>query len=196
MTRYVGPKCRLCRREGLKLFLKGARCESPKCGVVVRQSAPGPHIKRRTRVTDYSLQLREKQKVKRIYGVPEAQFKNYYGQSRKSSVSTGEALLTRLERRLDNIVYRVGAAATRSQARQKILHGEVKVGGCSVRRSSYEVAAGGVVSFKSDVFAERIIPEWLDLDKNKKTAVIKNVPSRDQIKEDINEQLIIEYYSR
>lgn len=196
MARYVGPKCRLCRREGVKLFLKGARCESPKCAVVLRQSAPGPRSKRRTRVTDYSLQLREKQKVKRIYGVPEGQFKNYYGQSRKSSVSTGEALLTRLERRLDNIIYRVGAAATRAQARQKILHGEVKVGGRPVRRAAYQVSAGDVVGFKSNVFAERTVPPWLSLDKNRKTVTVKGTPSRDEIKEDINEQLIIEYYSR
>lgn len=196
MSRYVGPKCRLCRREGLKLFLKGARCESPKCALTLRQSVPGPRGKRRPRVSDYSLQLREKQKVKRLYGVQEAQFQKYYLQSRKSSSNTGEALLSMLERRLDNIIYRVGAAVSRSQARQKILHGEVKVSGRIVNFTSYEVAPGDVVSFQKEVLSERIVPDWIALDPKKKTATINNLPTRDQVKEDIREQLIIEFYSR
>lgn len=196
MARYAGPKCRLCRREGLKLFLKGARCESVKCALTLRQSVPGPRGKRRPRTSDYSLQLREKQKVKRLYGVPEAQFQNYYLQSRKSSSNTGEALLSMLERRLDNIIYRVGAAVSRSQARQKILHGEVRVSGCIVNFTSYEVVPGEVVSFEKEILSERIIPDWITLDTKKKTVTINNLPTRDQVKEDIREQLIIEFYSR
>jgi len=196
MTRYVGPKCRLCRREGVKLFLKGARCESPKCAITLRPSVPGPHGKRRIKATDYSLQLREKQKVKRIYGVPEAQFQNYYSQSRKSSLNTGEALLSMLERRLDNVVYRTGAAVSRAQARQKILHGEIKVGGRTASSAAYEVRPGDLVSFEKDILTERIVPDWIILDKKKKAATINSLPLRDQVKEGIREQLIIEFYSR
>jgi small subunit ribosomal protein S4 len=128
--------------------------------------------------------------------VQEAQFQNYYLQSRKSSSNTGEALLSMLERRLDNIIYRVGAAVSRSQARQKILHGEVKVSGRAVTFTSYEVTSGEVVSFEKEILSERIVPDWISLDTKKKTATINNLPTRDQVKEDIREQLIIEFYSR
>lgn len=178
------------------MFLKGSRCESPKCALTLRQSVPGPRGKRRPRVSDYSLQLREKQKVKRIYGVQEAQFRNYFLQSRKSSLNTGEALLSLLERRLDNIIYRIGVAVSRSQARQKILHGEVRVSGRVVDFVSYEVNSGETVGFENEIIAERIVPEWISLDAKKKTAQINNLPTRDQVKEDIREQLIIEFYSR
>lgn len=196
MSRYVGPKCRLCRREGVKLFLKGAKCESPKCPILLRQSVPGPRSKRRPKPTDFSIQLREKQKVKRIYGVIEAQFKNYYLKSRKGSLNTGEALLSSLERRLDSIIYRIGLAASRSQARQKILHGEIKVNGRIVRAAAYEVKSQDLVTFNNEATNERIIPDWISFDKNKKEVKIINLPTRDQIKEDIREQLIVEFYSR
>lgn len=196
MSRYVGPKCRLCRREGVKLFLKGDKCESPKCPLVTRQSAPGPRGKRRKKPTDYSYQLREKQKVKRIYGVNEAQFKNYYLGSRQSSLNTGEELLSRLERRLDNVIYRLGLGVSRSQARQKIRHGAIKVSGRVVKAPSFEVKSGQTVEFVGEIAEGRVLPSWIHFDGKKKVVTIESLPKREEIKEDINEHLIIEFYSR
>lgn len=196
MARYVGPKCRLCRREGVKLFLKGDKCESPKCPLMLRQNVPGPKGKRRKKPTDYSFQLREKQKVKRIYGVQEAQFKNYYQDSRRSSLNTGEELLSKLERRLDNVIYRAGLSVSRSQARQLILHGNLKVSGRVVKATAYELKSGETIQFTGEPLTSRILPDWLSLDKKNKVVTVTRLPRRDEVKEDINEHLIIEFYSR
>ena len=196
MARYTGPKCKLCRREGVKLFLKGEKCEGPKCPLIVRQVPPGGLHKRRSRQSDFRTQLREKQKVKRIYSINEKQFKNYYLEARESSANTGEALLAHLERRLDNVVYRLGLAASRAQARQKIRHGQFKVSGRLVISPAYEVESGEVISFKSDPIADKPTPTWLELLLKEREAKVLSLPSRDQVTEDINEQLIIEFYSR
>ncbi|MCL5003769.1 MAG: 30S ribosomal protein S4 [Patescibacteria group bacterium] len=195
MSQYIGPKCRLCRREGVKLFLKGEKCDGPKCPIVVRQSAPGPHKARRRKVSEYGLQLREKQKVKRIYLVSEAQIKNYFESSRKTLSSAG-TLLSRLERRLDNAVYRLGLAASRPQARQRIRHGHFKVSGRLVTYPAYELKSGDTITFVKESTAERIVPAWLSLDLKKKEARVLALPSRDQIQEDIDEKSIVEFYSR
>lgn len=192
---YTGPKCRLCRREGVKLFLKGEKCDGPKCPLVVRQSVPGPHKPRRRKVSDYSLQLREKQKVKRIYSVSEAQIKNYFESARKT-LSGADTFLTRLERRLDNVVYRLGLSGSRADARQKIRHGHFKVSGRLVSYPGYELKSGETITFAFEKVVERIIPTWLSLDRKKKEARVLGLPTRDQIQEDIEEKSIVEFYSR
>lgn len=201
MSLYTGPKCKLCRREGVKLFLKGDKCESPKCPVVVRQSVPGPHAGRRTKTSDYGRQLREKQKVKRIYGINETQSRRYFLTSFKERAAggVGEVYLSHLERRLDNVVYRLGLSRSRKEARQKILHGKISVSGKRVTYPSYEVRSGDVImplESKEGVVVERILPPWLGYQKEAKKATVLSLPVRSQIGEDVDERLVAEFYSR
>jgi small subunit ribosomal protein S4 len=217
MARTIWPVCKLCRREGEKLFLKGARCMSPKCAIERRGYAPGQHGKTgqfrrrgRSRSTDYLLQLREKQKARRIYGVMERQFRRYFSIALRSKGLTGATLLQMLERRLDNVVYRLGFAASRAQARQLVQHGHVDVNGRRLDAPSHLVKAGDVVSvhpasqkrayFKtlSQEFADRggSLPHWLSTDPTQFSGRVLALPSREDIDVKLNEQLIVEYYSR
>lgn len=203
MSHYTGPKCKLCRREQVKLFLKGAKCESDKCPVVVRQSVPGPHAnsKRRPKVTDYGRQLREKQKVKRIYGLNEAQSRAYFLTSQKDQTGggVGEAYLSHLERRLDNVVYRLGLSWSRTEARQKIRHGQILVSGKKVTFPSYAVKSGDAIMpsrGKELKVVERILPTWLKYSVADKKATVVSLPQRSQIAEDIDETLVVQFYSR
>jgi len=207
MARYIDPKCRLCRREGTKLFLKGERCFSPKCPLEKKGAvAPGQHgLKMRRRLSEYGVQLREKQKAKRTYGVLERQFRRYFKKAFKKRGVTGEALLQLLESRLDNVVYRLGFVPSRSVARQLVRHGHILVDGKKVDIPSYQVKPGQVINLnpkamkievvkKSLAEKKKEIPSWLQ----KKAAVGKiiRLPTREEIGADIAEQLIVEYYSR
>ena len=209
MARYSGPVCRLCRRERMKLFLKGDRCFKEKCAVERRNFPPGQHGTRRGRRTlGYGLQLREKQKVKRIYGVLESQFRNYFEEADRRKGITGENLLVMLERRLDNVVYSLGFAASRPQARQLVRHGHVLVDGRKVSIPSYQVKANETVVVKEasrknpmirssvETARGRGVPEWLELDAENVTGKVLRLPSREDIKLPIQEQLIVELYSR
>ncbi len=212
MARTIGPVCKLCRREGEKLFLKGARCLSPKCAIERRGYAPGQHGKtsqfKRGRSTDYLNQLREKQKARRIYGVLEAQFRRYYQLALRSKGVTGAMLLTLLESRLDNVVFRLGLATSRAQARQLVAHGHVDVNGRRTKAPSYLCKAGDVIavhaaSLKSPYFknvqkevAEYVPPKWLSFDASQLSGKVINRPSREEIDLSLSEQLIVEYYSR
>ena len=199
MARYTGPKCRLCRREGVKLFLKGARCEGPLCAITRRQQPPGQHGMSSRPPRTYGRQLREKQKVKRIYGVLETQFRRYYSEAQKQKADTGSFLLTLLERRLDNVLYRLGAAASRAQARQMLLHGKVSLNGIPARVPSIQVHQGDVIGFDPkltvNVREDNLVP-WLSYDSKKNTAEVVGLPERADIKDPIEEHLIVEYYSR
>lgn len=207
MARYLGPKCRLCRREGKKLFLKGSRCFSPKCPLDRKGAVPpGQHgTKVFGRYSDYLLQLREKQKAKRMYGVMERQFQRYFAKATKAKEETGRALLQILESRLDNVVFRLGFTPSRSLARQLVSHGHILVDGKKVNVSSYALKPGQVISIASrglkikEVKASlddkgRKIPSWLE----RKAAVgrVKNLPTREEIDFDIDEDLIVNFYSR
>ncbi|MBI1872035.1 30S ribosomal protein S4 [Candidatus Collierbacteria bacterium] len=207
MAKYIDPKCRLCRREGVKLFLKGARCYSPKCPIERRGGQiPGQHGKKmgRPRLSGYGIQLREKQKAKRLYGVLEGQFHRYYEQAIKSPENTGEVLMQLLESRLDNFVFRLGFAASRSLARQLVNHGNVLVDGKRVDIVSYRVKPGEVITLTPKgqkvnyvveaIKAESAVPSWL----SRKAVVgkLERLPRRDEIEADIKENLIIEFYSR
>ncbi|HEX5715811.1 MAG TPA: 30S ribosomal protein S4 [Thermoanaerobaculia bacterium] len=209
MARYSGPVCRLCRRERMKLFLKGDRCFKEKCAVERRNFPPGQHGTRRGRRTlGYGLQLREKQKVKRIYGVLESQFRNYFEEADRRKGITGENLLVMLERRLDNVVYSLGFAASRAQARQLVRHGHVLVDGRKVSIPSYQVKANESVVVKEgsrknpmirssvETARGRGVPEWLELDAENVSGRVLRLPSREDIKLPIQEQLIVELYSR
>lgn len=208
MARYRGPVCRLCRREGRKLFLKGDKCLSDKCPVEKRPFAPGEHGKRRTKETGYLIQLREKQKAKRSYGLLENQFKNYYSRAAKRKGITGEILLQLLERRLDNVVYRSGFALSRSEARQMVRHGHFAVNGKAVDIASYEVKEGDIVAVSPasqemarikenmESSSRAAVPSWLEVDQAKLSAKILRTPSRDEIDMPVQEQLIVELYSR
>jgi len=212
MARYTGPVCKLCRREGQKLFLKGARCYSPKCALERRDYPPGEHGPmarfRRQRPSDYSLQLREKQKVRRIYGVLERQFRRYFREAERMPGLTGENLLILLERRLDNVVYRLGFADSRAQARQLVQHGHFTVNGRRVTIPSLLVRPNDVIavregSRKRTYFKERAelldgqkVPGWLQLDPTTLTARVLAAPRREDIDVPVNEQLVVEYYSR
>ncbi len=207
MGRYLDSKCRLCRREGMKLFLKGDRCFSPKCPLEKKGAVPpGIHgLKRRRRLSEYGVQLREKQKAKRLYGLREKQFKKYFDEARKAKAATGEVLFQLLESRLDNLIYRLGLAPSRASARQLISHGHVKVDDRKVNISSYQVKVGETISLSekgakiSSVKAQLEkkdfkVPEWLE---RKATAgKIKRLPKREEIEANINEQAIVEFYSR
>ena len=211
MARYLGSACVLCRREGEKLFLKGDRCHTSKCAVEKRNYPPGPHGQSgsfRRKTSDYSTQLREKQKARRIYGVLERQFRRYFSEATKSTGVTGAALLQLLEMRLDNIVYRLGFATSRKQARQLVLHGHFTVNGAKATVPSYVLKPGAQIavvedSRKSAYFqavtkelAHRKPVEWLALDAANFSASVLNPPSRQQIDTAVKEQLIVEYYSR
>jgi small subunit ribosomal protein S4 len=209
VARYSGPVCRLCRRERMKLFLKGDRCFKEKCAVERRNFPPGQHGTRRGRRTlGYGLQLREKQKVKRIYGVLESQFRNYFEEADRRKGITGENLLVMLERRLDNVVYSLGFAASRAQARQLVRHGHVLVDGRKVSIPSYQVKASESVVVKEgsrknpmirssvETARGRGVPEWLELDAENVSGRVLRLPSREDIKLPIQEQLIVELYSR
>ena len=209
MARYVGPVCRLCRREGMKLFLKGERCYGEKCAIERRNVPPGEHGKgRKAKLLGYGLQLREKQKVKRMYGVLERQFRRYFEAADRKKGVTGETLLQLLEQRLDNVVYRLGFATSRPQARQLVRHGHFTVNGKRADIPSYSVRAGDLVAVRSGsiknpaiVYAMeevkgRGIPEWLELDAEKLTGRLAAVPTREQINLPMQEQLIVELYSK
>ncbi|MBI4091198.1 30S ribosomal protein S4 [candidate division WWE3 bacterium] len=205
MARYTGPKCKLCRREGVKLFLKGTRCESEKCAVVRRHQVPGQHggSRRRRTVSGYEEQLREKQKAKRIYGVLEKQFSNYVKRALQQKEVTGEVLVQTLELRLDNVVYRAGFALSRAQARQFVRFGLFLVNGKTVMTPSYQLKSGDVVAVsKKERISPRdliVFPEWLKIDKEEMKIEILNVPDSEQLNKiasEINPQLIVEFYSR
>ncbi len=207
MARYTGSVCRLCRREGCKLFLKGDRCYSGKCSYVKRPVAPGVQSKSRKKVSEYGLQLREKQKVKRAYGMLESQFEKYYGIAERMKGKTGENLLQLLESRLDNVVYRLGLGDSRAQARQIVLHGHILVNGKKVDISSYLVQVGDEITVKKQLadtekFKEireseaRPMPSWLTMDNANLTGRVVAVPAREDIDLTIEEHLIVEYYSK
>jgi small subunit ribosomal protein S4 len=208
MARYSGPSCRLCRDQGTKLFLKGDRCFSEKCGVVKRNFKPGIHGKRRSKISDYGVQLKEKQKVRNIYGVLEKQFYLYYEKASKTKGVTGEILLQLLERRLDNVVYRMGFLTSRSEARQWVLHGHIRVNGRKVNIPSYLVKPGDMVELKDkskqlprikevlDSDASRPCPEWIEFNAQERKGSFRALPERHQLDSSINEQLIVEFYSR
>ena len=208
MARYIGPNCKLCRREGAKLFLKGDRCTSGKCAIDHRSTAPGQHGAARKKIEEYGMQLREKQKAKRYYGVLETQFKNYFEMADKQAGMTGANLLIILERRLDNMVYRMGMAESRKEARQLVLHGHFTLNGKKVTIPSLLVKAGDVVAVKessrsnekfkslAETVDSRIKPKWLDVDTSKLSAKVVNLPEREDIDFPFEEQLIVELYSK
>ncbi|NLY57574.1 MAG: 30S ribosomal protein S4 [Gammaproteobacteria bacterium] len=206
MARYIGPKCKLSRREGTDLFLKsGVRALDSKCKL---ESPPGVHGQRRGRLSEYGTQLREKQKVRRIYGVLERQFSNYYKEAARLKGATGENLPQLLERRLDNVVYRMGFGATRAEARQLVSHKAISVNGKTVNIASYLVSPGDVVAVREksknqlringalELAAQRGQAEWLQVDAAKKEGVFKSLPARSDLYADINENLIVELYSK
>jgi len=209
MARYAGAVCRLCRREGMKLFLKGERCYTENCAIERRNFAPGQHGKsRRSKLLGYGVQLREKQKVKRIYGVLEDQFRRYFEQAERLKGITGEMLLQLLERRLDNVAYRLGFATSRPQARQLVRHGHFAVNGRKVDIPSYLVRAGDVVAVRGgsqknvtiqhalEEVKGRGVPEWLALEGDQFSGRIVSLPTREQINLPVQEQLIVELYSK
>lgn len=200
MSRYTGPKCRLCRREGVKLYLKGSKCEGDKCTITKRQQAPGQHGTSRKRLSEFGVQMREKQKAKRIYGVLERQFKRYVQKALKTRGVTGDVLMKELETRFDNMVYRSGFAVSRPQARQLIRSGFFMVNGQVKTIPSIQLKVGDVIK---PVNFERIhlregfaLPEWLDANVKEKFVKFNKIPTFDTMTENINVQLIIEYYSR
>ncbi len=209
MAKYTDSVCRLCRREGQKLFLKGDRCYSSKCAIDRRQYAPGMHGQSRgKKPSDFSIQLREKQKVRRIYGVLEKQFHKYFVIGNRQKGMAGENLLRLLERRLDNVVYRLGFAASRAEARQFVNHGHITVNGRRVDIASYLVNTGELISIKeksrdinrikemAEILKDRAVPAWLSLDVNNLTGTVINLPAREDIQLPIEEHLIVEKYSR
>lgn len=208
MAKYRGPVCRLCRREGEKLFLKGSRCMTEKCAIERRSYPPGQHGQGRPRLSDYSLQLREKQKLRRIYGLQERQFRGVFKRAERQSGVTGEALLRLLECRLDNVAYRLGFGASRKEARQMVSHGHLTVNGKRVTVPGALVKAGDVIEVRErsrklaaiqaalDAVESRGIPEWLDLDKAAFKGTIRSLPTKEQITLPVNEQMVVELYSR
>jgi small subunit ribosomal protein S4 len=208
LARYRGSLCRLCRSEGLKLFLKGDRCYSDKCAFERRGYAPGEHGQSRRKKTDYGVQLREKQKLKRMYGLLEKQFRGYFDKADKKKGVTGTNLLVFLERRLDNMVYRLGLANSRNEARQLIKHNHFLVNGKKVNIPSYLITVGDRIQVKEksrnvsrileavDTVARRGIPQWLELDKDNFTGTVKRFPSREELTMPIQEQLVVELYSK
>ena len=209
MARYIGPVCRLCRREGMKLFLKGERCYTDKCAIEKRNVPPGQHGRsRKAKMVGYGVQLREKQKVKRTYGVLENQFRRYFEAADRQKGVTGELLLQFLERRLDNVVYRLGFATSRAQARQLVRHGHFVVNGRKVDVPSYSVRIGEVIGVREssrqapailhaiEEVKGRGIPEWLSFDPNGLSGRVASLPTREQINLPVQEQLIVELYSK
>ena len=209
MARYTGPVCRQCRREGGKLFLKGEKCFTEKCPVDKRTYAPGEHGQGRGRRTsEYGIQLREKQKARRIYGVLERQFRKYYENAAKAHGVTGDNLLIQLETRLDSVVYRFGIGPSRAATRQLVMHGHITVNGKKVDIPSYQVEVGDIISVREgsrnipvvqeslEASESRAAPEWLEWDAENLTGKVISIPSRDQIDINVQEHLIIEHYSR
>ena len=208
MARYTGPVCKLCRREGTKLFLKGDRCTSGKCALDRRSSAPGQHGAANKKQREYGMHLREKQKTRRYYGVLEKQFKNYFAEADRKEGMTGENLLKLIERRLDNVVYRMGMAESRKEARQLVLHEHFELNGKKVNIPSIIVRAGDVVTvrenFRSSAKCKSLVeglqtktaPKWLDVDKTALSAKVVALPAREDIDFEINEQMIVEFYSK
>jgi small subunit ribosomal protein S4 len=208
VARYSDPVCRLCRREGMKLFLKGDRCFKDKCAIERRAYAPGQHGRRRSKVLGYGLQLREKQKVKRIYGVLERQFRLYFKEAERRKGITGENLLRQLELRLDNVVYSLGFAASRPQARQLVRHGHVEVNGKKLNVPSYQTRKGDVVQVREksrtneqirqavETASGRGVPSWLELNAEQFRGTVLEQPRREDVRLPIQEQLIVELYSK
>ncbi len=208
MARYTGAVCRLCRREGQKLFLKGERCYSEKCSVGIRAYAPGQHGQGRKKSSEYGLQLRAKQTARRFYGVQENQFRHYFDIAERKQGITGDNLLKILESRLDNVVYRVGFASSRAEARQLVGHGHYEVNGKRVDIASYLLKAGDIITIceksrgsekiKAVVEANsaRPVPTWIEINRDELSAKVVNLPNRDQIEAPVEEQLIVEFYSR
>lgn len=209
MARYIGPVCKLCRREGTKLYLKGDRCMSDKCAVNRRPYAPGQHGQARVKLSEYALRLREKQKTRRIYGLLEQQFRSYYSEASGLKGRTGEEMLGLLERRLDNVVHRMGFSATRAQGRQLVRHNHVLVNGKRVNIPSFRVKPNDKVEVREasrkipyitaalESSENRPKPSWLEVEKGAFTGVIKTMPVRDELNEPaIREQYVVEYYSR
>jgi len=208
MAKYTDSKCRLCRREGEKLYLKGEKCYTAKCAMEKRAYPPGQHGQRRTRLTDYALQLREKQKLRRTYGILEKQFRGYYAEAARIKGSTGENLLQLLECRLDNVVYRMGFSSSRSEARQLVRHNGIVVNGVRVNIPSYQVNAEDTVEVNEgaknqnrvksalEFVEQRGIPEWIELDIKKMQGVFKVKPERSDLPAEINEHLVVELYSK
>ena len=209
MARYVEATCRLCRRENIKLFLKGDRCYTDRCAFERRSYAPGQHGQRRGgKISDYGIQLREKQKVKRIYGVLERQFRTYYSRADRQKGITGTNLLILLERRLDNMVYRMGFSSSRDQARQLVRHNHFTVNGSKVNIPSYQVKVADVIEVREksrkipvileamETVVRREIPPWLEVDGDNLRGVVKAFPNREELTMPVNEQLIVELYSK
>jgi len=209
MARYTDPVCRLCRREGMKLFLKGERCYTDKCAIERRNYAPGQHGQgRRRKISEYAVQLREKQRLKRMYGLLENQFRRYFTMAERSREITGEALLKLLERRLDNMVYRLGMARSRAEARQLVRHSHFQVNGKRVDIPSFLTKAGDVISVReksrtSETFKRSIelserrgVPTWLQLDAQNFSGKVLKIPERDELTIPVNERLVVELYSK
>ena len=208
MARYTGPVCRLCRREGTKLFLKGDRCLTGKCALDRRSTAPGQHGAANKKMREYGLQMREKQKTRRYYGVLEKQFVHYFEEADRKEGMTGENLICLLERRLDNVVYRMGFAASHKEARQLVLHGHFTVNGKKVNIPSLIIKAGDVISVKeasrdsvkfkalAEAAANANAPKWLEVKAEAMTATVLTLPAREDVDFDFNEQLIVELYSK
>jgi len=206
MAKYINADCRLCRREGTKLFLKGERCTSKKCAIEKRVGAPGVHPTTRKKPSEYAIQLREKQKVKRAYGLLEKQFRKYYDTANNMKGIVGENMLSLLERRLDNVVYRMGIGASRAEARQIVNHGHITVNGKRVNIPSYQIKVNDVIEIKENkkdlaMFKELkdvkvVMPKWLEFDANKLSGKINALPQRDDIDLSIQEHLIVELYSK
>jgi small subunit ribosomal protein S4 len=208
VARYNDSKCRLCRREGGKLFLKGEKCFTEKCPVEKRAYAPGQHGQQKSRLSDYGKQLREKQKLRRIYGILERQFQNYYKEAARHKGSTGEDLLKMLESRLDNVVYRMGFGVSRAEARQLVRHNAVRVNGRRVNIPSYQARPNDLIEISAsaqeqlrikaalEAAGQRGIPEWLDVDVKAMKGTFKSVPERNDLPSDINESLVVALYSK
>ncbi len=207
MARYNGPVCRLCRREGTKLFLKGTRCQTEKCAIDRRDYPPGQHGQARPRTSEYSVQLREKQKIKRIYGVLEQQFRRYFSEAERKKGITGENLVALLEARLDSVVYRLGLVSSRKQGRLLIRQNHFQVNGKSVNIPSYILSVNdnvavreksrGLLAIQNALdSAGRGLPDWLELDRAQLTGVVKAPPRREQVAIEMNEQMVVELYSR
>jgi small subunit ribosomal protein S4 len=206
MARYADAKCRLCRREGMKLFLKGARCFTDKCAIERRNYPPGMHGLNRGKLTPYGVQLREKQKAKRIYGVLEGQFRRYFHEAEREKGVTGENLLRLLELRVDNVVYRLGFAASRRESRQMVAHGHFAVNGRKVSVPSFLVKVGDAVSLRGSKYEARVddnmnagrgaVPQWLEVDAAGRRGVVRSLPLREDIQIPVSEQLIVELYSK
>ena len=208
MARYTGADCKLCRREKVKLFLKGSKCESPKCPIEIRPYPPGEHGRNRPKDSEYLIQIREKQRAKRVYGVLERQFRNYYEEATRRRGKSGENLLQILECRLDNVVYRAGFAKSRDMARQLVSHGHILVNGKKVDIPSYQVSQNDIIDVREKsqemtpfVVAqaeagERQVPAWLDVLAEQNRILVHQLPDRAQIDTQVQEQLIVEYYSK